>query len=96
MTINKTIENGNATFALEGKLDANTSTQLLNELDPVCQEGSCDITLDFAKLSFISSAGLRVLFTAHKKCKANGKTVTVINENESIKEIFAITGYSSI
>ncbi|MCL2216015.1 MAG: STAS domain-containing protein [Defluviitaleaceae bacterium] len=96
MTINTTMEEGRAIVAVTGRLETRTSDLLAKELTPIWDEGNCDITLDFEGLQFISSAGLRVLFIAHKKLKPHNKTLTVINANESIKEIFAITGYTSL
>ena len=60
LTINKTIENGSAVFALEGRLDTVTAPELEKELKESL-DGIAELTLDFEKLEYISSAGLRVL-----------------------------------
>jgi anti-sigma B factor antagonist len=96
MTFTKTIENNHATFAVEGRLDTKTSAEFSDALLPFAEEGEYDITLDFTNLRFISSAGLRVLFSAHKKCTANNKFFAVTGANDSIREIFEITGYTGI
>ena len=87
---------GNAlTIALEGRLDTTTSPQLDNELD-VSLEGVKDLTLDFSELTYISSAGLRVLLRAQRKMNGCQGTMRVTGVSDSIMEIFEITGFSEI
>ena len=94
MTINKTQDGKNLTIALEGRLDTMTAPQLEAELNGVL--GSADsLTLDFSKLDYISSAGLRVLLSAHKVMSAkDGLTVT--NVNDIVQEVLDVTGFSDI
>ena len=58
MKIEKSIENGKACFALEGRLDTTTAPDLENELKEN-MDGINELTMDFSKLDYISSAGLR-------------------------------------
>ena len=94
MTITKT-QNGSAyTVAVAGRLDTMTAPQLEAELNGVL--GSADsLTLDFSKLDYISSAGLRVLLSAQKTMSRQGE-MKLINVNETIMEIFEVTGFSDI
>ena len=58
--------------------------------------GSVDsLTLDFSKLEYISSAGLRVLLSAHKVMSAKGG-MKVTNVNEIVQEVFEVTGFADI
>ena len=94
MNIKKTEEGTSLLLELEGRLDTATSP----ELEAVISEkidGLTELTLDFEKLDYISSSGLRVLLSAQKKMNANGK-MTVKNVNETVGEIFDITGFSDI
>ena len=94
MTISKQ-QNGKAlTLALEGRLDTMTSPELENELK-ASLEGIDRLTLDFSKLEYISSAGLRVLLSAHKAMSGKGG-MTVRNVNEIVREVFDVTGFSDI
>ncbi len=94
MTISKQ-QNGKAlTLALEGRLDTMTSPELENELK-ASLEGIDSLTLDFSKLEYISSAGLRVLLSAHKAMSGKGG-MTVRNVNEIVREVFDVTGFSDI
>ena len=92
LTINKTIENGKAAFALEGLLDTLTAPELEKELKASI-DGVSELTLDFAKLEYISSAGLRVLLIAQKIMDRQG-SLKVTNVDENIMEIFEATGFS--
>ena len=94
LNIRKTIENGNATFALEGRLDTVTAPELEKQLKDSF-EGLRELTLDFSKLEYISSAGLRVLLAAQKLMNQQG-SLKVTNVNETIMEIFEVTGFSDI
>ncbi|MBQ8953270.1 MAG: STAS domain-containing protein [Clostridia bacterium] len=94
MKINKSMNNGKLEIALEGRLDTTTAPELEKELKDSVDAVS-ELTLDFAKLDYISSAGLRVLLSAHKvMTKKSGMKVT--NVNEIVKEVFDVTGFSDI
>ena len=94
MTISKEL-NGNAlTLALEGRLDTTTAPDLESELKNSL-EGVSELTLDFAGLEYISSAGLRVLLAAHKAMAGKGG-MKVKNVNEIVNEVFEVTGFSDI
>ena len=94
MNITKTVNGSTLNVALEGRLDTVTAPELEQAL-----KGSMDIAealvMDFAKLDYISSAGLRVLLSAHKTMsKKSG--MKVVNVNEIVKEVFDVTGFVDI
>lgn len=94
MKINKK-QNGTALeIALEGRLDTTTAPDLESELKNSL-EGVSELTLDFAGLEYISSAGLRVLLAAHKAMAGKGG-MKVKNVNEIVNEVFEVTGFSDI
>ena len=94
LNINKTIESGKALFALVGRLDTTTAPELEKELRESLA-GVSELVLDFAGLEYISSAGLRVLLSTQKAMKNQGK-MKIKNVNETILEIFEVTGFSDI
>jgi len=94
LNISKNISAGNACFALEGRLDTVTAPELEKELK-ASLEGLTALTFDFAKLEYISSAGLRVLLSAQKVMSKQGE-MKLVNVNETIMEIFEVTGFSDI
>lgn len=94
LKLEKKSENGNLTIALEGRLDTATSPELEKELK-ASLDGVTALTLDFAQLEYISSAGLRVLLTAQKTMNKQG-AMKILHANETIREIFEVTGFSDI
>ncbi|MBQ6470123.1 MAG: STAS domain-containing protein [Lachnospiraceae bacterium] len=94
MTIQKFAENNEVKFALEGRLDTVTAPELEAALKDSF-EGTTSLILDFEKLEYISSAGLRVLLSAQKVMSKQG-TMKIVNVNDIIMEIFEVTGFSDI
>ena len=94
MNISKTIENGRAVFDVEGRLDTVTAPELEKELKDSL-EGLTELIMDFQKLEYISSAGLRVLLSAQKVMGKQGD-MKVTHVSEEIMEIFEVTGFSDI
>ena len=94
MTINKNLNGTELTIALEGRLDTTTAPALEQELKN-SMDSAETLILDFSKLDYISSAGLRVLLSAHKTMSAKGG-MKVVNANEIVKEVFDVTGFADI
>lgn len=94
MTISKTAESNALTLALGGRLDTTTAPELEEELKTSLDSVE-KLTLDFANLDYLSSAGLRVILSAQKTMNAQGKMV-IKNVNETIMEVFEITGFADI
>ncbi len=94
MTILQTKNEKALTIALEGRLDTTTAPELEAVLNDALV-GVEELTFDFEKLDYISSAGLRVLLAALKTMNRQG-TMKVIHANEMILEIFEVTGFSDI
>ena len=94
MTITKNA-NGNALeVVVEGRLDTMTAPELEASLKESLGTAET-LTLDFSKLDYISSAGLRVLLSAHKTMASKGG-MKVTNVNEIVREVFDVTGFSDI
>ena len=94
MTINKTMNGTELVIALEGRLDTMTAPELEAELGKSL-DGAESLVLDFSKLEYISSAGLRVLLSAHKAMSVKGG-MKVTNVNEIVREVFEVTGFADI
>lgn len=94
MNINKTVNGNELTVALEGRLDTATAPQLEAELNQSIG-GVEKLVFDFARLEYLSSAGLRVLLGAQKIMNKQGEMI-VRNVNEIIMEIFEITGFCDV
>ena len=94
MTISKDLNGKDLTIALEGRLDTMTSPDLEKELRGSL-DGAESLTLDLSKLDYISSAGLRVLLSAHKMMSGKGG-MKVTHVNEIVAEVFEVTGFADI
>lgn len=95
MTINKTkADDTSLNIALEGRLDTTTAPELENEINSSL-DGIKDLVFDFEKLEYISSAGLRVILKAQKIMNTQG-AMKLINVNETIMEVFDISGFVDI
>ena len=94
MTINKKQEGTVLEVALVGRLDTSTAPELEAELKHSIN-GVTALTMDFAGLEYISSAGLRVLLAAQKVMNKQGKMV-VRHVNETIMDVFEVTGFIDI
>lgn len=94
MNIVKTVEGDTLNVKVEGRLDTTTAPDLEAELK-TSMEGVKTLIMDFSDLEYISSAGLRVLLSAQKVMNKQG-SMSVRNVNETIMEIFEVTGFSDI
>lgn len=94
MTISKQLNGGELTVVPQGRLDTVTAPELESAIK--CEIGSIEsLVLDLGQLDYISSAGLRVLLSAQKTMSTKGGMI-VKNANETITEIFEVTGFSDI
>lgn len=94
LNIEKTVNQQSVSIALSGRLDTTTAPELEKAFNEVL-DGATSLTLDFSELEYISSAGLRVLLSAQKVMNKQGE-MKLIHVNESIMEIFEVTGFSDI
>ncbi len=94
MTISKNQMGNTLEITLEGRLDTVTAPELEAELGKSMANAD-SLVFDFAKLSYISSAGLRVLLSAQKAMGRKGG-MKVIHVNEVVQEVFDVTGFSDI
>ena len=94
MNIEKQLNGNELTLALTGRLDTTTAP----ELEAVIKEniaGVTNLVMDFAGLEYLSSAGLRVILSTQKIMNKQGEMV-IRNVNETINEVFEITGFIDI
>ena len=94
MKIDKTKQESKLVIELEGRLDTTTAPQLEEALKGEL-EGITSLVMDFKKLEYISSAGLRILLSTQKKMNKQGKMV-IQGVNDVVQEVFDMTGFSDI
>ena len=91
MTIDKQLNGSELTLTLNGRLDTTTAPELENAIKENIA-GITNLVMDFAGLEYLSSAGLRVILSAQKTMNKQGEMV-IRNVNETINEVFEITGF---
>ena len=92
MNIEFNKNDGNLNVAVEGRLDTTTAP----EFESFFNENYVDVqalVINCEKLTYISSAGLRVLLAAQKKTKGAMKLTNVC---ELVMEVFEMTGFADI
>lgn len=92
MIIQKTVNGTTLAMKLEGRLDTTTSPKLGEELRGSV-DGITSLVIDFEKLEYISSAGLRVLLSMQKIMNKQGQML-LKNVSETVMEVFEVTGFS--
>lgn len=95
MTIKTSQEGANAILAIEGRIDTNTSPQLQDALLKAFQTAKT-VTVDFAAVPYISSAGLRALLIGQKTAASKGLTMELKNVSPAVFSILESVGFSKI
>ena len=89
-------QDGNLVAVLEGRLDTAAAAVTEKELQPLYNCDGKDIVFDCAKLDFISSSGLRLFLGVLKAAKPKGSKVCITGMNNELKDVFTITGFTSL
>ena len=94
LDIRKSVENDSATVCASGRIDTVTAPDFEKAIKEILP-GVKSLTIDFANLEYVSSAGLRVLLSAQKVMNVQG-SMKLVNVCEAVREIFDVTGFSDI
>lgn len=81
---------------IEGNLDTNTSPEAQEHFDGLLGKGARKVLVDCEKVDYMSSAGLRVLLGTVKRLTAAGGSLRISGLNETVREVFEISGFSTI
>ena len=95
MEIEKKYDEKELTISVEGRIDTITSNDLEKEITD--EMGNFDsLIVDFDKVDYISSAGLRLLISTQKKLKPDNIPFVIKNANDTVKEIFRMSGFDKL
>ncbi|BED92269.1 MAG: anti-sigma factor antagonist [Candidatus Improbicoccus pseudotrichonymphae] len=97
MEINVKNQGEDVLFCIDGRIDTQTAPKLQEEVDKIFKENKNRIVMDFEKVKYISSAGLRVILYTQKKINSlanESSHFEIINVNLPVKEVFDMTGFS--
>ena len=93
MEIKTKAEGNRLTISVAGRVDTVTAP----ELEAGLKFGDAtSVVIDLGNVPYMSSAGLRLLLTAHKTMLGKGGELQIANVQPSVKEVFDITGFSDI
>ncbi len=95
MNINSTINGSELTVAVDGRLDISTAADFDKALKANL-DGVTTLIIDMKDLEYVSSAGLRVLLATQKTMDEKGGSMKIRNVNETISEVFIVTGFADI
>jgi anti-sigma B factor antagonist len=96
MEINKSESNGIVEINISGRLDAATSSDAESVITGVIDDNHSKILINLENLTYISSAGLRVLLVAAKEMKAKNGKIILCSLIDNVKSVFEISGFSII
>lgn len=95
-TVKYQIEASSVIANIAGRLDTAAAAQFQNDIKPLIDNADKQITLDCSALEFVSSSGLRLFLTLRKATIAKGGKVIITNLSPEIKQVFTITGFTSL
>jgi len=85
-----------AVVRLNGRLDAVSSAALEEKLLELSKKGEKKLLLDFTKVSYLSSAGMRLLLSMTKKASAEGGIFSLFGVHEDVMEIIKMAGFEKV
>ena len=94
MTIDRNVDGAKTQLKISGRLDTSTAPELETTID-ACISGVEELIIDFEGLEYVSSAGLRVILKTQKVMNKQG-SMKIINVNDTIMEVFDITGFADV
>ena len=83
-------------FKISGRLDSNTAPELEKKLKQPIESGSNHIIIDFEKIEYLSSAGLRVILNAIKKLNSTAGKLVICSVSDDVRKVFQNAGFDSL
>lgn len=96
MGINAQRTDGTVVARAGGRIDSSNSREFHSELEAVITDSDTSVVLDFEDVAYISSAGMRVVLLTAKSLQRSGKEFVLCSMNDSIREVFKISGFDKI
>jgi anti-anti-sigma factor len=96
MEIAESTHNGIVILSVTGRLDASQAPSLEERVLSVSRSATPRLVIDLARLTYISSAGLRVLLIAAKRVQGAGGRLALAALSREVQEVFDIAGFSTI
>lgn len=81
---------------IQGNLDTGSSPDAQETINSLISDGASRILVSLAEVDFVASSGLRILLATAKKLGATGGSLRISNLNEVVREVFEMSGFSTI
>ncbi len=82
--------------SVEGRMDTVSAPEFQKRMEDLLDQGETGILMDFGKLEYVSSAGLRSILVAAKKAKSLGGCVSCCALQDMVRKVFDISGFTSM
>ncbi len=96
MAINIERDGGTVIAKIDGRLDGANAQEFQGDLTGAIEDSDRAVILDFENLSYISSAGLRVILITAKALRRQDAELAVCSLSDPIREVFEISGFDQI
>lgn len=96
MNVTINCEENKYDVVLSGRLDTTNVEQFQQDIAPLMQSGKSEIVIDCTDMEYTSSQGLRMFLMLQKYVNQQGGSMQMKNMRPQVKEVFDITGFSSI
>jgi anti-sigma B factor antagonist len=96
LTANLKVNDKKATIVLKGRADTPSSICVKTEFEKGVEQGCTEFEFDLTAVEYVCSATLRTFLVAQKACNASGYSMYLTGANDGVKDVFEITGFSSI
>lgn len=87
---------GNPVLKIEGRIDAASAAILDAKLEGHLDKEAKTILLDFSKVEYLSSAGMRILLSVNKRLQEKGGFLGLYSLRETVREIIKLAGFEKI
>jgi len=81
---------------IDGRLDAPSAPTLEKTINSLIDDGKLKLVLDFSKVDYLSSAGMRLLLSASKKAKSKGGNLVIFSVHDDVMDIIKLAGFDKI
>lgn len=82
--------------SVDGRIDTVSAQEFQDKVEELLDEGAKMIVLDFEKLQYVSSAGLRSILVAARKAKSRGGAVSCCSLQTMVRKVFDLSGFTSM
>lgn len=96
MNINVRNESDISIVSLEGRMDWKSLSEFSGSVAQLADSGSKKVLLDFSKMEYMSSAGIRALIEAMQAVEKAGGTLAISSPSDTLMELFKVVQLEKI